>query len=38
MKVLFRVNVVATDLFPLANQCPHQEIWPLTDQSPGRAH
>ena len=31
------VPVAATDLFPLANQCPRQEIRSLTDQSPGRA-
>ena len=31
-------TVAATDLFPLANQCPRQAIRPLIDQSPGRAH
>ena len=32
------MSVAATDLFPFANQCPRQAIWPYTDQSPGRAH
>ena len=31
-------TVVATDLFPFANQCPRQAIRLYTDQSPGRAH
>ena len=32
-QILVCEYVAATDLFPLANQCPHQAIWPHTDQS-----
>ena len=38
IKLTNKEIVAVTDLFSLVNQCPHQAIWPYTDQSVGRVH